>query len=67
MKFKVTTEHGSGRIFQSAVVVDEQGLRKILGQAASGQLTCLSFDSDTGAVVVIPAKVLETSIIEIIG
>lgn len=66
MKFKVTTEFGAGRVFISSVVEDEHGLRKTLGQAASGSLSYLSFDGDTGSVVIIPAKVLETSIIEII-
>lgn len=65
MKLKVTTEFGAGRVFISSVIEDEQWLRKTLGQAASG-LSYLSFDGDTGSVVIIPAKVLETSIIEII-
>lgn len=68
MKFKVTTEFGSGRIFQSVDFEENEktALVKLLGQASRGELSSLAFDSNIGTRVAIPAKVLETSIIEII-
>jgi hypothetical protein len=68
MKFKVTTEFGSGRIFQSVDFEENEktSLVKLLGQASCGELRNLVFDSNLGTRVSIPAKVLETSIIEII-